>query len=91
MVFRLSHGLELIAYSSGSNIPAATGLRDAFQNAGIPIRMETNPNKMDPAISLNVHGKPPPQTSPDEPAINLSARTQAARAKVGAHNGKVKL
>jgi len=91
MVFRLSHGLELTAYNSGSNISTATGLRDAFQNAGVPIRMETNPNKMDPAISFNVHGKPPPQTSPDGPAINLSARTPAARVKAGANNGKAKL
>jgi len=61
MVFRLSHGLEVIAYKSDSNIPTATGICDAFQNAGVPIRMETNPNKMDPAISLNVHGKPTQQ------------------------------
>jgi len=60
MVFSLSHGLELTVFSSCSDNSTAIGIRDAFQAAGVSIRMETNPNKMNPAISLNVHGKPPP-------------------------------
>jgi hypothetical protein len=64
LVFSVSHGLELVSFNSVSDNPTAVGVRDAFQSAGILIRMETNSNKMNPAISLNVHGKPPPTEFP---------------------------
>jgi hypothetical protein len=59
IVFKLQHGLELTTFNSDSNNPAAFGIRNAFLKAGLTVRMGTNPNKMDPAISLNVHGKAP--------------------------------
>lgn len=59
IVFSLSFGLEITVYKSCANEATGIGMRDAFQGAGIPVRLEKNSNNMTPAISLNVHGKPP--------------------------------
>ena len=60
MVFKIQHGLSITAFNADSNNATVVGIRDAFMSAGLQIRMEVNPNKLDPAISLNVHSKAPP-------------------------------
>ncbi len=59
IVFKLEHGLGIITYNDDANSPTATGIRNAFQKAGIEIKLTSIPSHMDPAISLNVHKKSP--------------------------------
>jgi hypothetical protein len=59
MVFRLQYGLTITVFNSDSSIPTALGIQKAFQAGGFKIEYETNPNRMEPPIALNVHGKPP--------------------------------
>jgi len=66
LAFELRHDLELTVYNSESNNPAVLGIRDAFLNAGLPIRIQTSPNRMEPAIMLSVHAKGPPTPNEEE-------------------------
>lgn len=59
MVFKINYGLTITVFNSDSSIPTAVGIQKAFQGAGLEIKYDTNPNRMDPPIALNVHGKPP--------------------------------
>jgi hypothetical protein len=59
MVFKPQFGLTITTFNSESNSATAIAIADAFTNAGHQVEMEVNPNKCDPAIALNVHGKPP--------------------------------
>jgi hypothetical protein len=61
MVFKLHHGLTITVFNSDSSIPTALGIQKAFLAAGLKINYDTNPNRMDPPIALNVHGKLPHQ------------------------------
>ena len=60
MVFKMQHGLTITAFNSDKDNATAMGIRDAFTSAGLQIKMDVNPNKLDPAIALNVHSKLPP-------------------------------
>jgi len=59
MVFRMQYGLTITAFNSDSSIPTALGIQKAFKAAGLEIKCETNPNRIDPPIALNVHSKQP--------------------------------
>lgn len=60
MVFKMQHGLTITSFNSQADNATAVGIWNAFINAGIAMKIDVNPNKHDPAISLNVHSKPPP-------------------------------
>lgn len=66
MVFKLQYGLTITVFNSDSHKPTALGIQKVFQSVGLEMEYETNPNRMDPPISLNVHGKQP---SPDNRAF----------------------
>jgi hypothetical protein len=66
MVFKLHYGLTITAFNSDSQNPAAIGIQKVFRSVGLEIEFESNLNRMDPPISLNVHGKPP---NPGNPAL----------------------
>jgi hypothetical protein len=59
MVFKLHYGLTITAFNSDSQNLAAIGIQKVFRSVGLEIEYESNLNRMDPTISLNVHGKPP--------------------------------
>ena len=60
LVFDTAFGLEVIVYdSSATNNEIGIGIQKAFLSAGFEVRFLTNSNKMQPAISFNVHAKPP--------------------------------
>ena len=69
MVFKLHYGLTITAFNSDSQNPAAIGIQEVFRSVGLEIEFESNLNRMDPPISLNVHGKPP---NPGNPALGQS-------------------
>ena len=60
MVFKIQYGLTITAFNADGTNATAVGIRDAFISAGLQIKMEMNPNKLDPAIALNIHSKAPP-------------------------------
>ncbi len=59
LVLKPEHGLGIITYNDDANNPTASGISDAFEKAGMEVTLTSIPSRMDPAISLNVHKKPP--------------------------------
>ena len=59
LALRPSYGLSITVFNSDANNPCALGIKNAFDAAGIKLEFHSNPNKMDPSISLSVYGKPP--------------------------------
>jgi len=57
--FKLSYGLIISVPSSESQNLTALGIHKALQSAGLEIKYMTIESKIDPPISLNIHGKPP--------------------------------
>jgi hypothetical protein len=58
LVFEARFGLTVTVYNGGQGDATATRIQDAFSVAGLDVLLETNPNRMKPAIQFAVHQKP---------------------------------